>query len=197
MKNLVKALFLGVVVAASTTLAHASLLAGSLDIDAGTNGVMSTPPLPFSPSTTQISFSGATVVLSQSGSLAGVTSATMASTFTLPTQGVGAPSGTNYGTLFTLADAGTVSFDVTEVLYNPTTESFTFYGYLTGGVAGTGDTNANYVITPNGSAAAGFAGDYSSILTVTPTPEPNSLILLGTGLISAAGVVVRKRRAIV
>jgi hypothetical protein len=52
-----------------------------------------------------------------------------------------------------------------------------------------------FVVEQTGLSAEGvdFSGTF---VTALPTPEPNSLILLGTGLLSAAGVVVRKRRTV-
>jgi hypothetical protein len=39
-------------------------------------------------------------------------------------------------------------------------------------------------------------GNITEDLVATPTPEPNSLMLLGTGLVSAAGLLVRRRRTV-
>jgi len=39
-------------------------------------------------------------------------------------------------------------------------------------------------------------GNVTEDLVATPTPEPNSLMLLGTGLVSAAGLLVRRRRTV-
>jgi hypothetical protein len=64
-------------------------------------------------------------------------------------------------------------------------------------------TETGYDPTPgtftlNGSESAGGVFSFGGTATATPvvTPEPNSLILLGTGLVSAAGVGFRKRRTI-
>jgi hypothetical protein len=76
---------------------------------------------------------------------------------------------------------------------NGGTPVYTFYGPLSlysvdaNGV-GTliGTTNATFVYTNSSSTT--FSG------ALTTTPEPGSLLLLGTGLLAAAGMMFRKRR---
>ena len=53
-------------------------------------------------------------------------------------------------------------------------------------------STASFDLTTQGSGG-GMTTTFSNTQTAV-TPEPNSLILLGTGLMSAAGVVLRKRR---
>jgi hypothetical protein len=66
-------------------------------------------------------------------------------------------------------------------------------------VAGT--NTLTFVVEQAGSGPYLGSGDPSgldfdgSLTTPAPTPEPNSLILLGTGLCGAAGMLVRKRQA--
>lgn len=55
-------------------------------------------------------------------------------------------------------------------------------------------TNGAFTLTTQG--AAGSSVTFSDTNTINAvTPEPNSLMLLGTGLVSAAGMLVRRRRA--
>ncbi len=89
----------------------------------------------------------------------------------------------------TTAFGNTLQFYVTGYSYSGNTLTFT--GYLSdNGVAG---SNATLVETL-GAAAGGDKGNfYTGELTLTP--EPNSIVLLGTGLLAACGMMsIRRRR---
>lgn len=63
----------------------------------------------------------------------------------------------------------------------------TFDEFLTLGAPG------SFSLTSSASGNFSFRLDAS---TAAPTPEPNSLVLIGTGLASGAGMLMRRRRAI-
>jgi hypothetical protein len=189
MKMPFKLFAIGVVLAASSTLAHASpLTAGTLTIDGGVGALI--PPA-LNASTTSISTGGTTVALGATGGFSSVsffTPVTFSSLFTFIVGGT--PVGGEQ--LFSFAfGTGTEAFDVNSVYVAPN-GSLMFYGILADGTLAD-NTAGSYVLTPNTSGD----GSFSSTLYATPTPEPSSLILLGTGLVGAAGLLFRKRRNLV
>jgi len=190
MANFIKAVAFGVMLAASSSLAaYASPLGGTITIDGGTTAITS-PTL--GAGTTSITFgtadeytlfgTGSFTAASIQGIIPGIEAVTFASTFNIPNTSGTSFTGEN---LLTFDYDGTPEvFTVTSVTTAPNGSLF-FYGTI-GGNPG----SAAYILTPDQSGNGSFSGT----LTVTPTPEPGSLILLGTGLAGAAGLMFRKRR---
>jgi len=178
MPHLLKSLTLGAMLAASS-VALASPLTGTLTIDGGTGSITpsvlngATTSIAFAP-TDQLAFYG-------TGSFAtvGIAFIPFTTPFTFTVGPVFAGE-----VLFTVLDSyGADTFTVDQVETAPN-GSLTFYGSLADG------SPANYILTPDESGNGSFSGT----LTASPTPEPTSLILLGTGMIGAAGFAMRNRR---
>lgn len=116
------------------------------------------------------------------------------------------------GTMFTINPNG--SFTVTEngetasFVVNTVTSDTVTNGPMTNettlSAAGTGTFTLSGVV--NGTGLATFVDtsqslsgvnqltSFSATTDVVPTPEPSSLMLLGTGLLSSAGMLLRRRR---
>jgi hypothetical protein len=166
-------------VLAASSVALASPLTGTLTIDGGTAAITpstlngGTTSITFSP-TDELAFYGTGNFTS-----VGLQFIPFTTPFTFTVGPVFAGE-----VLFTVLDSyGSDAFTVSQVLTAPN-GSLTFYGSLADGSGG------NFILTPDES----MNGSFSGTLTVSPAPEPSSVILLGTGLIGAAGFVMRKRR---
>jgi len=90
--------------------------------------------------------------------------------------------------LFTMTEGKyTVEFFVTGYTYNANTLTFT--GYMsTNGVAGSNATLVDTFGSTSGDNGTSYTGE------LTLTPEPNSIVLLGTGLLATCGLLTVKRR---
>jgi PEP-CTERM motif len=100
------------------------------------------------------------------------------------------------GDTFTIkpSDGQVITFTVSSVTLGPD-NSASGIGTLTdtGGTNYTADTNA---IWSESITAAGQASFTFDTTVPSATPEPSSLILLGTGLLGSASMLVRRRRTV-
>ena len=188
MKNLGKLALLGAVIAASAQFASAA----SIPV----TGSLSVVGFGITPTSTGATFSGSGFAGSGTGSLAAANGdiVTLPSTFTFASPDV---------TLFLANGIGnSASFTITGPVIVTTAAGMggtTIYD-----VTGTGNFNESVFLGPTYSQTSGtFDLSYSSsggstafeiTSNVAAAPEPNSLMLLGTGLLSGAGMLIRKRR---
>ena len=200
--SFLKAGILMAAIATSTGLAHADTLTGVLNINSGRQVVDTM-------SSTGIMFS----TLNQDGSLTPI--AANANGFS---KGIGTVATTtgSFTDLVSYGDA--VAFmnpiNFTETVDNPEEifftgsnrnlgvqffatsggaldpNSYAFQGYLE--YSGTDQTSGTFTITNLLSGGTNIS--FTSAAAVAATPEPNSLMLLGTGFVSAAGMLMRRRK---
>ena len=196
MKHFVKLLCLGAALAAAP-LAYATPISGQITITG--NDTFDASTITFIPGTTQVGTSSGTMsMFSLNNSVTTIGSLNYAvQTFATPLQ------------IFTTTQSGvTLSYFLSSIYYSNdsttvvpgTTISvsnltiqglgyFTETGYEQ--TAGTFNLNSQSGITPTISFS-----DTSFATPASVTPEPSSLVLLGSGLVSAAGMLIRRRRLV-
>lgn len=170
----------------STTLAQASPLSGTLTMDGGLGAII---PAVLKSSTVSFISKGSIIALDGTGSFASVpfsNPVTFASDFIFD---AGAPTGSEQLFTFTYA-VTTDTFYVSSVQTDPN-GSLIFYGTLDDGNP-MDAAQGRFILTPNNAEEGSFAGS----LQIALAPEPSSLLLLGTGLTCAAGLLFHKRKKI-
>lgn len=188
MKSIFKVLSLAAALTVSTVAAHADSVNGMISI----NGYDK-----YTNDTIAFQGSGSTSAMATSGTLSNLFAAGDTSSATV------AMSDFNFGAgfvsptqVFTVTNNGTT---VTLTLTSITSSGIDAYGNLAimgkGVLSQTGfdSSEGDFALTSqfgNTGATVTFSAS-----AVAPTPEPNTLMLLGTGLMSSAGMLYRRRRS--
>lgn len=190
MKSLFKVLSLAAALTVSTVAAHADAVHGQISINGYDTYTSNTINFAGTGTTAAMATTGTLSDLFAPGdsSLATVTlnSFNFGAGFTSPTQ------------VFTVTHNGkTVTLTLTAI--NPTGTGIDSFGDLsihgTGVLSETGYTDSIGTFSLTSQGGGGGAQVTFSATSVAPTPEPNSLMLLGTGLVSSAGMLYRRRRS--
>ena len=183
MKHFVKLLTLGAALVASVSIASAAPITGGLTISGSDTYTASS--ITFNPSTGfVVQSTGTMAVAAPAPSSASLTSFSFASS--------------NGVVLFSVPAVGSplLTFTINGPL---TTSSIDGSGTLTlkgsGTLVETGYDNTLGAFTLTSNSSGTITG-FQLVSSVAATPEPSSLVMLGTGLVSAAGMLVRRRRIV-
>ena len=205
LKHAAKAGMVVAALAVSTGIAHADTLTGTLNIHSGRQVVDTMSP-------TGITFE----TLNQNGSTSPIAANANGYSKQIGTVATTTGSFTNlvtYGQSVSFLNP--ISFDETlanpeEIFFTganrnlgvqffatsgmaPVAGTYTFNGILS--YNNTDQTAGVFTIT-NLNSPSGANISFTSAASVAATPEPNSLMLLGTGFVSAAGMLMRRRKMV-